>query len=210
MDAWRTLSFTRPPDPEPGMWLFEEPLFSNCFLSARTGFSSATLRGRFVEACVVKLGHLMTASVERLAEISGIRSTRVLQNLVEEVLQSLSAPLRAHTQSRSLADQWTEGHNYVFPSLSVSPTVEGWSERSGLLLSMKTPALGTFGSCGGKQLYSSCVKVLNHRSLAGVRELRWTEVFGSDVSPKVADGSCISLLLRRGWLTSSGGLYMED
>ena len=33
IDTWRTLSFTRPPDPTPGMWLFEEPLFDNGFLA---------------------------------------------------------------------------------------------------------------------------------------------------------------------------------
>lgn len=41
-------------------------------------------------------------------------------------------------------DQWTEGYDSMFPSLSASPAVEEWSEQSGLLLSMKTPALGTF------------------------------------------------------------------
>ncbi len=53
-NAWRTLSFTRSPAPRPGMWLFEEPLFDNHFLSDTT-FSSFTLGSGFVEAGMVKL-----------------------------------------------------------------------------------------------------------------------------------------------------------
>ncbi|XP_061576521.1 potassium channel subfamily K member 13 [Cololabis saira] len=43
VDAWQTLKVTRTPDPRPGMWLFEKPLFYNDFLNVTT-FSSATLR----------------------------------------------------------------------------------------------------------------------------------------------------------------------
>ncbi|KAJ3598753.1 hypothetical protein NHX12_000333 [Muraenolepis orangiensis] len=87
INAWKILSFTRPPDPRPGMWLFEEPLLDTGFLSG-TLFSSATLRNAFVEAGVVKL--LTGISTEKLAEVTGIRSIRVLENLVDEVWQSLS------------------------------------------------------------------------------------------------------------------------
>ncbi|KAJ3598771.1 hypothetical protein NHX12_000058 [Muraenolepis orangiensis] len=31
INAWKILSFTRPPDPRPGMWLFEEPLLDTGF-----------------------------------------------------------------------------------------------------------------------------------------------------------------------------------
>ena len=85
--------------------------------------------------------------------------------------------------SRGFADQWSRGHEYVFPPLSVSPEVGEWREERGLVLTLKAPALGTFSSCSSKQLYSSCVKVLNFSLLAGVRESKWTEVLGSDFSP---------------------------
>ena len=94
------------------MWLFEKPLFDNGFLFD-TIFSSATLKTAFIEVGVVKLGHLTQTSNESLAEV--IRSTRVLQNLVNGVWQSLSAELQTFVQSRSLADQWSTGHEYVFP-----------------------------------------------------------------------------------------------
>ncbi len=64
--------------------MFEEPLFDNDFLSD-TIFSSATLKIAFIEAGIVKLGHLTRTSVDRLAEVTGVSSTRVLQNLADEV-----------------------------------------------------------------------------------------------------------------------------
>ena len=50
-----------------------------------------------------------------------------------------------------------------------SPAVGEWKT----FLS-KAPVLGNFSSCGKKQLYQRCVKVLNLRSLAEVKELRWS------------------------------------
>ena len=144
------------------MWLFEKPLFDNGFLFD-TIFSSATLKTAFIEVGVVKLGHLTQTSIESLAEV--IRSTRVLQNLVNGVWQSLSAELQTFVQSRSLAE------------------VGEWREERGLVLTLKAPALGTFSTCPSKQLYSSCVKLLNFSLLAGVRESKWTEVLGSNFSP---------------------------
>ena len=183
LDAWRTLNITRPPDPRPGMWLYEEPLFNNSFLD-NDMLSSATLRARFVEAGVVKLGHLMKMSVEQLTELIKIRSTRVMRKLVDEVGSSLSGPLRAFVRDLELVDQWDEGHEYGFPSLIISPAVGEWREASGMLLSLKTPALGEFISVGSKPLYQSCVKVLNIASLTGLKESKWTEVFDTDSSPK--------------------------
>lgn len=51
---------------------------------------------------------------------------------------------------------------------------------NGQLLSFSTPVLGEFNAVCKKALYQICVKVFNLRSLAGVRELRWTEFFGPD------------------------------
>ncbi|KAJ3582744.1 hypothetical protein NHX12_000281 [Muraenolepis orangiensis] len=184
INAWKILSFTRPPDPQPGMWLFEEPLFDTGFFPGTLLPSSATLRNAFVEAGVVKLGHLAGSSTEELAEVTGIRSIRVLENLVDEVWQSLSPSHRTFALDADLADQWRKGHDYVFPALSVGPAVGEWREEDGLLLSLWTLTPGEFCSCSGKKLYLSCVKVLNLSSLAGVRESRWTDVFGLAFSPQ--------------------------
>ena len=174
IDAWRTLSFTRPPDPTPGMWLFEEPLFNNGFLvdSVLTSTAtSTTVRNKFREAGIVKLGHLTRTSLERLAEVTGIRSTRVLQSLVDEVWQSLAQPLRTFDQSQCQADQWTKTKDYSFPILNKSPAVGEWREESGRLLTLRTPALGTFNTSGGKQLCEGPEPPLSCRS-QGV-EMDW-------------------------------------
>lgn len=134
------------------------------------------------EAGITKLGHLTKASMETLSGITNIRSSRMLKRIVEEVWQSLSEPLRGFAKNH--AGQWKDDGVYIFPSLSVCPAAEEWREESGLLLTMQTPVLGVFSSCGKKQLYFSCVKVLNLHTLAGVKESRWCEVFASDVTPK--------------------------
>uniref|UniRef100_A0A669D6D2 Reverse transcriptase domain-containing protein n=1 Tax=Oreochromis niloticus TaxID=8128 RepID=A0A669D6D2_ORENI len=183
VNAWRTLKVARTPEPRPGMWLFEEPLFFNDFFPS-TVFSSATIRTKFVEAGVVKLGHLTRMSMGALGGVTGIKSYRVLERIMEEVWQSLSPSLRDFAGDRVLADQWADDSEYVFPSLMVSPVFEEQPKGSGMLLSLGTPVLNSFSSCGKKQLYLCCVKVLNFRSLVGIRESKWTGFFASDSTPK--------------------------
>ncbi|XP_053302333.1 free fatty acid receptor 2-like [Pleuronectes platessa] len=117
-----------------------------------------------------------------------------LPNIGRLVWQQLPRALRTFAQSQSQADQWTRTKEYRFPILNVSPAVRQWREESGRLLTLRTPALGTFNTSAGKQLYCSCVKVLNCRSLAGVRGSRWTEVFGSDYSPSGSRRASASVL----------------
>ena len=122
----------------------------------------------------MKLGHLTRTSLERLAE-----GTDMLRSLVDEVWRPLPEP-GTSAQNQSLADQWSEGQEHVFPTLSVSPAVGEWRGESGRLLSLKTPAniqllwreAALRQLCEGSEL-----------PLTGVRESRWTEGFGSDSSP---------------------------
>lgn len=103
------------------MWLFEVPLLYNDFL-ANTTFFSSTFGTKFVEAGIIKLGHLTNASMETLGDIINIRSSRVLRRIVEEIWQSLSVPLRVFTKNHALVDQWSE-EKYICPSMIVSPAV---------------------------------------------------------------------------------------
>ena len=59
-----------------------------------------------------------------------------------------------------------------------------WQEGGGQLLSLTTPHLEKFQAAGKKAVYQICSKVLNLRSLAGMKESRWTEFFGPDVFPE--------------------------
>lgn len=128
----------------PGMWLFEEPLISNAFITSQV-LSSASMRSRLREAGCVKLGHLMKLSIPELADLLDVRSNRLLLRLVEEVCASLPGALRAYAVDRTLSDQWDDEHEYIFPSLAVSPAVGQWQDEDDLLLSLKTPQLGDFG-----------------------------------------------------------------
>ena len=56
--------------------------------------------------------------------------------------------------------------------------------QAGQLLSFSTPHLDKFQAAGKNALHYTCIKVLNLRSLAELKESRWTEFFGPDVSPK--------------------------
>ena len=183
INAWQTLKVTRTPDQRPGMWLFEEPLQKNDLFPTAT-FSSVALGTKFVEAGITKLGHLTGTSVETLSNTINIRSSRVLQRIVEDIMQSLSPPERAFIEDPVRLETWKEENDYEFPSLTVSPAVGEWQEERGKLLSLKTPILGSFSSCGKKQLYQCCVKTLNIRLLAEVKESRWNEFFPSDFTPK--------------------------
>lgn len=115
VDGCSTLYFSCRHVPRPGMWIFDEPIFNKCFLS-NPGLS-IMLKTTFIEAGVLKLRHLSNVSVERVTELMGIQSTRVLQSLVERVWLFLSAPLG----NWALADHWSKGHEFTFPELTVSP-----------------------------------------------------------------------------------------
>ncbi|KAJ3599425.1 hypothetical protein NHX12_033388 [Muraenolepis orangiensis] len=184
--AWHTFKFTRATSEMLGMWVFEEPLFFNGLLRART-LQSASLRTSLREAGCTKVGHLMKAkatSLETLRRRSNTSSIRILDQVVKEVCAALPESLRAFAEDADLCEQWIEDGDYSFPSLEVSPAVGDWHEGAGQLLTLRTPHLGTFQACGKKETYNLCVKVLNLRSLAGVKESRWAEFLGPDSSPK--------------------------
>uniref|UniRef100_A0A8D3BRM1 Reverse transcriptase domain-containing protein n=1 Tax=Scophthalmus maximus TaxID=52904 RepID=A0A8D3BRM1_SCOMX len=186
LEAWQIFQVTRNVNETPGLWVFEEPLFFSNFLRTRT-LQSASLRANLREAGCTKLGHLMrmtAASVNRLRETSNITSARLVHRVVEEVCAALPPTLRALAEDRTLCDQWSEGCEYRFPSLSITPAVGAWQEGGNQLLSFTTPHLVTFQEAGKKNLYQACVKTLTLNSLAGIEESRWTEFFGPDISPK--------------------------
>ncbi|KAJ3614016.1 hypothetical protein NHX12_017593, partial [Muraenolepis orangiensis] len=186
LQAWHTFKFTRATSEMPGMWVFEEPLFFNGLLRART-LQSASLRTSLREAGCTKVGHLMKAkatSLEALRRRSNTSSIRILDQVVKEVCAALPESLRAFAEDADLCEQWIEDSDYSFPSLEVTPAVGDWHEGAGQLLTLRTPHLGTFQACGKKETYNLCVKVLNLRSLAGVKESRWAEFLRPDSSPK--------------------------
>lgn len=183
LQAWQVFSFHRKDVVTVGMWILEEPLFSNSLFTSQA-LSSVSLRSRLREGGCVKLGHLMRISIDHLSELLNIRSRRLLLRLVEEVRASLPRALRAFSEDRTVLDQWEDGVEYLFPSLTVSPAVDQWQDEEDFLLSFRTPELGDLETLGKKAAYHLCVKVSNLRSLVGVKVSKWTEFFGRGSSPR--------------------------
>lgn len=183
LEAWKVFAFSRSPEVPAGMWLLEEPLFLNSFLPSRL-LHSAFLRARLLSAGCTKLGHLLHTSLETLGRKAGVKSTRVLQKLVTEVIGELDFNYRSFLDNPAIIDEWRSGCKYCFPSLTVRAAVGDWQEQRKGLLSFRTPQMDGFESVGKKALYVTCVKVSNLQSLSGVLSTKWTEVFGIDSSPK--------------------------
>uniref|UniRef100_A0A671WHQ0 Reverse transcriptase domain-containing protein n=1 Tax=Sparus aurata TaxID=8175 RepID=A0A671WHQ0_SPAAU len=186
LQAWQVFKIERNKKETRGMWLFEEPLFFSDLLKSKT-LQSASLRAKFREAGCTKLGHLLkttATSVDAPRDNSNITSSRIINRVLEEVCAELPPPLRTFVEDRVNCEQWSEESEYGFPSVSVTPALGEWQQGGGQLLSSKTPHLDKFQDAGTKDLYQACVKVLNLSTLAGVRESRWAEFLGPDVSPK--------------------------
>ena len=66
----------------------------------------------------------------------------------------------------------------------MSPVVGQWQSEEDGLLRLKNPESTDLETLGKKDLYLLSVKVLNVRSLAGVKVSRWTEFFGVGSSPR--------------------------
>lgn len=71
-----------------------------------------------------------------------------------------------------------------FPELEVKVGVVSWQEEEGKLLTFSTPELKSFHEVGKKSMYYVCVKVMRFQELKQVRESKWQEIFGTDLSPK--------------------------
>ncbi|KAL7875345.1 hypothetical protein AOLI_G00103080 [Acnodon oligacanthus] len=139
-----------------------------------------------------KLGHLMSSGSAAMSERTGIRSGRLLDQVMAEVQGSLPAEYLSFLNDQSVIAQWREGSRYDFPELTVSPAGE-WTEDERCLLSFTTPVLGTFSLVGRRALYLLCVKVSQAHFLDGVLSTKWSELFGADSSPQ----GCWRVLYKR-------------
>lgn len=168
LKAWRIFNIQSVTTATPGMWLFEEPLFHNDLVFSNS-LTSPSLRSRQREADCVKLGHLLKTPAVRLGEASGVRSSRLLHWLVEEVCASLSGPHRAFAENHSLSEQWDDECEYVLPALTVPPAVEDGQEEQEGPLSLTTPKLDEFETIRKKALCYISFKVSHLHSLTDLK-----------------------------------------
>jgi len=192
MEAWKVFSVSRPAGIHAGFWLMEEPLFQNPFLPSRH-LCSVNVSSRLIAAGCVKLGHILSVSLETLSERTGIKSARFFKQMTDEMLGELNHDQILFVNNSNHVKEWMAVREYAFPSLKTAADVQGWQEEENLILSFKTPQLDTFESVGKKALYVICVKVTNIHLLSGVKSSKWIDFFGVDISPR---GSWRSLYKR--------------
>lgn len=175
--AWQLLRHTREGGVEPGLWVWEEPIFHNPAIPLRS-VQSATLQRQLMAGGVKRLGDLRLLgeegwkSPEVLAQQTGITSLRLLERFLEEVQEALSEPVRGMFEQPK-----GEGPPMI-PPLQVTAETGDWQGGLEDLLDFNTPSLGEFEGVGGKALYNLCVKVRNIRSLTGVKAHQWQGVCG--------------------------------
>lgn len=183
LTAWKNLNVFRQPDPPPGMWIFEEPLFDNVFIAADT-FSSSALRSRLVQAGILKLGHIARLPTDELANMIGLKSRRVLNGIVGRLWSFLSRPLRTFAQNSTNVDNWSRCLDYAFPSLFVGPAAEEEPiTPRPTLPNFKKPTPQKLSDIKGKQLYHICMFTRNFRSILRLGPSKWMDINDSDSSP---------------------------
>ena len=158
----------------------EEPLFHNPAIQSRI-LSSGSVQRILKTAGLTKLAGLRLAgkwkTAARLCQDTGIKSLRLMDKLVEEVVNRLHGQFR-----RALAVE--EENQHGFPELTIRAAVEEQDEADGHLLSFRTPGISKLSETSKKSLYAVSVKVLNRVTLAGVRESRWLDVLAPGSSPR--------------------------
>lgn len=81
----------------------------------------------------------------------GLRSIRVAQKVLNQILESLPQDYRLAMESFN-----KEVDKCVFPELSVSAETGMWQEKKGSLLSFKASQLFMFRDAGKKVIYTLC------------------------------------------------------
>lgn len=141
-----------------------------------------------VSAClqrkgIVKLGHLLNRdgwkSLEELKEMTGLRSSRLTEKLMEGIVNTLPSSYRKYIGRGTLMDMTNEQE---LPGIKISYLIktENEDEDVGSILSFKTPQLEYFESASKKAIYHSTVKVLHQDSLKGQKASRWPGLLKPD------------------------------
>ncbi len=83
-------------------------IFQNPFLPSRQ-LCSANLSLRLIAAGCVKLGHILSISLETLGERTGIKSIRLLKQVTDELLGELNFDQRLFINNSNYIKEWMIG-----------------------------------------------------------------------------------------------------
>lgn len=182
LHSWRTVFKVEREVDEDGSWVLEEPLFFNSMIQTRL-LSSVSVSACLQRKGIVKLGHLLNRdgwkSLEELKEMTGLRSSRLTEKLMEGIVSTLPSSYRKYIGRGTLMVMTNEQE---LPGIKISYLIktENEDEDVGSILSFKTPQLEYFESASKKAIYHSTVKVLHQDSLKGQKASRWPGLLKPD------------------------------
>lgn len=110
--------------------------------------------------------------MDELAEAIQLRSSRLVQQLIDGVRSALPASFTEALQ-RTMQPGWAGAAGEEFPPVAVAAAVDGRMDWANSLMTLGTPQLGDFQGIGKKGLYLAAVKVRHQAALEGVRPSGW-------------------------------------
>lgn len=132
----------------------------------------------------MKLDHLLNKegwkSLEELKEATGLRSSRLVLKLKEEIYKALPSGYRKYIAERHENIQ-DIGINVEFPELIFSPAIkEDEEEVVDAILSAQTPQFCSFKSMSKKVMYNITVKTMHQDSLRKQKVSKWPDLLNPD------------------------------
>lgn len=174
LHSWRTVFKVERDIDESGSWIQEEPLFFNPMIQTRL-LSSASVCACLQRHGIVKLRQLLNndqwESVETLKEVTGLKSSRLTEKLVEEIVNILPSGYRKKIGQGFSSDMRSE---LDFPKIRVAAFVSERQEYESIksILSFETPQLDLFETTSKKAILLQlkfCIKICSEdrRSQSG-------------------------------------------
>ncbi len=138
--------------------------FFNPLIQTRL-LSSVTVRKCLLKNGTVKLDHLLNKegwkSLEELKEATGLRSSRLVSKLKEEIYNALPSGYRTFIVQRP-ENILGIGNNVEFPELIASPAIKKDEEEAvDAILSAHIPQFCSFKSMSKKVMYNITVKAVH-------------------------------------------------
>lgn len=138
-----------------------------------------TIRQCLLRNGIVKLDHLLNEdgwkSTDELQEATGLRSSRLVSKLKEEIYNVLPSGYRTFIAQRHESTQ-DMGNNVQFPELVISPAIKEDEEKVvDAILSFYS-----FKSISKKELYNVTVKTIHQDSLRKQKVSKWPDLLSPD------------------------------
>lgn len=184
--VWKVFSNSREQGPVNGFWGKEEPIIHNPVLSVKS-LNSVSVRNALVRAGLTKVSCFLDKdgwlAPENIALKIDVKSLRFSERLLTEIVTAVPSDFKCALK-KEVSEQNDDDNVKDFPELEVKVGIVSWQEEEGKLLTFSTPELKSFREVGKKSMYHVCVKVMRFQELKQVRESKWQEIFGTDLSPK--------------------------